>query len=183
MAKKRSAIPWVIVLFIAIFIWAILADYSSKKPLIFWPIFIGIIGGMGYILYRLPTFRSKVWDATKFAVKDLSLGTTNYKEDSPKRTPIPMWMKKVVETRANAKCENPSCEDHSKSSPTLFPWYHHIDGDNTHHDVRNLAFFCAKCAQLADHHAVKEETVRRWTNANYRNRKSEVDAMRRELGY
>ena len=183
MARKQSAIPWVVIVVVGIFIWALLADYSVKNPLIFWPIFVGVLGGAAYFVYKSPTLRSKLWGATKFAAKDLALATTNYKEDSPTRTPIPTWMKKVVETRANARCESPDCVDRNKPGPTLYPWYHHIDGENAHHTITNLAFLCRNCAALADNNAVKSETVRRWINANYRRRKSEVDNVRRELGH
>jgi len=178
--KKKSVIPWFLILFVGIVIWAILADYSKDNPLVFWPVAFCLMGGAGYALYRFPELRGKFWGATKFVAKDLAYSVNDIKEDSPPKRPISEWMKKVVEARANGKCENPDCPDRRE---TLFPWIHHIDGNPEHHIVTNLAFLCRNCSAKADHGAYRKETVRRWTNTNYRHRKYEVDSLRRSLGH
>ncbi len=171
--KQVKTEVWVGVLVGVIVLYALIADWASKHPIPFWVVTVGIVGGSGYILYKYPQARRKVWGFTSKTAKDLFANFGTVEEETYPRTPIPVGMRRIVEARADGRCENPGCTEKGN----VRCQYHHIDGDRDHHSVTNIAYLCPNCHNKA-HHTTDKLTVKRWINDNYRRRKPEIDKVR-----
>lgn len=173
--KKVKSEVWIGVVVVVLVGYALIADWASKNPIPFWVLTVGLVSGSGYILYKYPQVRSKVWGYTSKTAKDLIANFGTVEEETHPRTPIPIGMKRIVEARANSRCENPNCNE----TGDVRVQYHHIDGDRDHHSVTNIAFLCPNCHNKA-HHTTDQLTVKRWINDNYKRRKAYVDDIRRK---
>ena len=154
--KRNRQIAWYIAISIALLF---LIDWASKNALLFWIIAIAILGIIGYLLYRRPLLREKLFSFVK--QKLLFKQKPRY---SAARQPIPDWIKQIAEARAGGLCENPDCPERLAHGQTLFPWYHHIDGNKNRNSPTNIAFLCRNCASRADSGGFRKETVTRWTS-------------------
>jgi len=175
-AKKVKTGVWIGVAVGVLFVYAVVADWASKHSVLFGVVALGIVGGSGYILYKYPQVRSKVWTFSTKTAKDLIANIGTVEEETQTRTPIPVGMKRIVEARANGRCENPDCPEKGN----VRCQYHHIDYDRDHHSVTNVAYLCPNCHNKA-HHTTEKLTVKRWIDDNYKRRKPEIDAVRKKL--
>jgi hypothetical protein len=177
MPKKRDNSNFLFIVgFFVLFIFIIAADWVGKNPFIFWPIAVCLIGGFGYALFRSRMFRDKAWFITKKAASGIYEKFGTVEEEEHPRTPIPRDIKKIVEVRANGRCENPGCPERGD----VRCQYHHIDANRDHHSVINVAYLCPNCHNKA-HNSINQITVRRWIDDNYHHRKNAVDETRQYI--
>ena len=159
MAKgKRRIRPefWVGLIFVALLAYALIANWWKEHAVLGWVIVGIVVALLAFSLYRFPAFRGLFIKTAKKAGESMVYGT-----EASGREPLSPDLREHILKRAGYKCENPDCKEHIK------PHIHHIDGDNSHNNPRNLIALCPNCHQKAHDGIFSFSQLRVWTHTSW----------------
>jgi len=161
MAKGQRRIRpefWFVLIFLALLAYALIADWWKGHAVLGWVIVGIVVAVLAFSLYRFPAFRGLFLRTAKKAGESIAYG--NRKEASD-REPLRPELREHILKRAGYKCENPDCKEHVK------PEIHHIDGNNSHNNPRNLIALCPNCHDRAGDGVYTNSQLRNWVRRSW----------------
>jgi hypothetical protein len=161
--RKRSIRPefWAVLIFLALLAYSLIANWWKEHALLGWVIVIILVALLAFSLYRFPAFRGLFIRTAKKAGESMVYGT-----EASGREPLSSDLREHILKRAHYKCENPDCKAHIK------PHIHHIDGDNSNNNPRNLIALCPNCHTKAHHGVYSNSQLRNWVQRSWATFKS-----------
>ncbi len=163
MAKRRSIREgfWFALIFIAIVIYALLADWWKENATLGWIILGILLAVLAFLLYRFASLRG--W--LRRQVKSVAQKAV-FEEVASGREPLPQDKRNEVLKRASNRCENERCNQ------KVNPHIHHIDGNNSHNNLSNLIALCPNCHQKAHNGIFTESQLHNWVRRDFQRLKS-----------
>jgi hypothetical protein len=147
---------WAVLIFVALLAYALIADWWKEHAVLGWIITGSILAILAFSIYRFPAFRGLLFRTAKKAGESIA-----YESKVSGREPLPPDLREHILKRAGDKCENPDCKEHVK------PVIHHIDGDNSHNNPRNLIALCPNCHNRAHDGVYKNSQLRNWVQSSW----------------
>ena len=164
MPKSRRKVKdgfWFALVFIAIIVYALLADWWKENAILGWIILSILLIAAGFFLYRFASLRGwlgrQVKDTVQKAVFD---------EVASAREPLPQDKREEVLRRAHYRCENERCSYRGK------PHIHHIDMNNSNNHLSNLIALCPNCHQKAHKGSFTATQLGNWVRRDLQRRRS-----------
>ncbi len=155
MAKGKQRIKpkvWFALIFVALVAYALIADWWKGHTVLGWVILGIVVALLAFFLYRSQPFRSFVFGILKKAGKSMVYDGSEASEHKQ----LPRYKRTYILQRAGYKCENPSCKTGGK------PDIHHINLNNSDHNIKNLIALCAYCHREAGDGRYSKSEVREW---------------------
>jgi len=154
---------WFALIFVALLAYALIATWWKGHAVLGWVIVGIVIALLGFCLYRFPKFRGWLFRAAKKAGEGLIYQPTESTEPEvvSSREPLRPELREHILQRAGYKCENPDCKEHVK------PEIHHIDGNNSHNNPRNLIALCPNCHDRAGDGVYTNSQLRNWVRRSW----------------
>lgn len=159
MAKGQRRIRpefWVVVIFIALLAYALIADWWKGHAVLGWIIVGIVVALLAFSLYRFPAFRGLLFRTAKKAGESIA-----YEPEVSGREPLPPDLREHILQRARYKCENPDCKSGVK------PEIHHIDGNRNNNNPRNLIALCPNCHTRAGDGVYSNSQLRNWVRRSW----------------
>ncbi len=163
MAKRRSIREgfWFALIFLAIVIYALLADWWKDNATLGWIILGILLVVFAFLLYRFALLRGWLGQQLKSVVEKAV-----FEEVASGREPLPQDKRNEVLQRARYNCENEGCNQKVK------PHIHHIDGNNSNNHLFNLIALCPNCHQKAHKGIFTESQLHNWVKRDFQRFKS-----------
>ena len=147
---------WAGLIFVALLAYALTADWWKEHAVLGWVILGIVVAVAAFCLYRFPAFRGLFLRTVKKAG-----GSIAYQTKVSGREPLSLDLREHILQRAHYRCENPDCKEHVK------PEIHHIDGNNSHNNPRNLIALCPNCHTRAHHGVYSNSQLRVWVQRSW----------------
>jgi hypothetical protein len=147
---------WAVLIFIALLAYALIADWWKEHAVLGWIIFGIIVAILAFSIYRFPAFRRLLFSTAKKAGESIV-----YEKEASGREPMPKYTRMKILQRARGRCENPDCRSDVR------PHVHHIDGDNSNNNLRNLIALCPNCHTRAHHGVYSNSQLRNWVQRSW----------------
>ena len=160
MPKSRRKVKdefWVALAFVAIIVYALLADWWKENAVLGWVILGILLAVAGFVLYRYASLRGWLGRQVKDTVKKAV-----FEEVASEREPLPKDMRAEIMKRAHSQCENEQCNFKGR------PHIHHIDVKNSNNRLSNLIALCPNCHQKAHDGVFTESQLINWVRRDYR---------------
>jgi hypothetical protein len=154
--RKVKPAFWMVLLFGAVIIWAVIADWWKTNSVLGWVIVGLVVIAFGFSLYKFKSVRGWFIGSAKSVVK-----RAVYEEEVPTREPLPPEVRESILNRAEFHCENPDCRQRVK------PVIHHIDQNNSHNRKNNLVALCPNCHTRAHQGELTMSQLRNWVNMSW----------------
>lgn len=151
---------WFALIFVALLAYALIADWWKGHATLGWVILGIVVAVLAFSLYRFPKFRSFVFGTAKKAGQGLIYQPTEPTAVSS-REPLPPDLREHILQRAHYRCENPDCKEQVK------PEIHHIDGNNSNNNPRNLIALCPNCHDRAGDGVYTNSQLRNWVRRSW----------------
>jgi 5-methylcytosine-specific restriction endonuclease McrA len=167
--KRRSVKEgfWVVVVFVALLVFALLADWWKEHAAIGWAVVGVLLAVLAFLLYRFASLRGWLRRQVKTVAEKAV-----FEEVASEREPLPPGTRKEVLERARDRCENESCSQDAR------PHIHHIDGNNSNNRLANLIALCPNCHQRAHNGLFTESQLHNWVRRDWQRLKSKRAALR-----
>lgn len=147
---------WAGLIFVALLAYALIADWWKEHAVLGWTIVGIIIAILAFSIYRFQAFRRLLFRTAKKAGENIV-----YETEASGREPMPKYTRMRILQRARGRCENPDCRSDVR------PHIHHIDGDNSNNNLRNLIALCPNCHTKAHHGVYSNSQLRNWVQRSW----------------
>lgn len=147
---------WAILIFVALLAYALIAGWWKEHAVLGWIITGCILAMLAFSIYRFPAFRRLLFRTAKKAGESIV-----YETKVSGREPVPEDKRNHILQRARYKCENPDCREDVR------PHIHHIDGDNSNNNLKNLIALCPNCHTRAHHGVYSNSQLRVWAQRSW----------------
>lgn len=148
---------WAGLIFLGVLAYAFIPGWWKEHTVLGWTIVGIVVAVLAFSIYRFPAFRRWLFGTAKKAGESLVYDETK----ASGREPLSPDLREHILKRAGYKCENPDCKEHVK------PHIHHIDGDNSHNNPRNLIALCPNCHTRAHHGVYSNSQLRNWVRRSW----------------
>ena len=147
---------WAGLIFVALLAYALIADWWKEHSVLGWIIVGIIVAVLAFCIYRFEPFRRWLFKGAKKAGESII-----YETEASGREPMPKYTRMKILQRARDRCENPDCRSDVR------PHIHHIDGDNSNNNLRNLIALCPNCHTKAHHGVYSNSQLRNWVQRSW----------------
>ncbi|MEQ4488554.1 MAG: HNH endonuclease [Dehalococcoides mccartyi] len=148
---------WFWVIFIALVLFALISDWWKTNTALGWMIILGVSAILIFIFIKFRSVRSKA----AWVVKSTAERIIYDSSEIHRREPVPNKIRKRVLERARNHCENHDCNYNGMTE------IHHIDGNNSNNDPRNLIALCRNCHNDAGNGVITASQCRNWVKRDY----------------
>ncbi|WP_279115624.1 HNH endonuclease [Dehalococcoides mccartyi] len=156
-SRKLKEDFWFWVIFIALVLFALISDWWKTNATLGWAIILLVSAIVIFVFIRFRSVRLKAGQAVKSTAEKIIYDST----EIHRREPVPNKIRKRVLERARNRCENHDCKY------TGMPEVHHIDGNNSNNDFRNLIALCRNCHNDAGNGVITASQCRNWVKRDY----------------
>jgi hypothetical protein len=159
--KRIKPWVWVVLAFVAIIIFGIVADWWKTHSALGWTIVVVLVLIIAFLAYRYASVRGWLGSRVKSAADKII-----FEKVASGREPLPVPQREEVLKRARNRCENERCN--YKGQPHI----HHIDGNNSHNNLSNLVALCPNCHQQAHDGILTESQLHNWVKRDFQRLKA-----------